>query len=115
MEQYRIQEIAKSYPSFNPEIVSYGQQILYEMEMDLKAMKQAISYLSEYIKYRSEIKDTHTFGDNACNQALELLVKRVSEYSCPNTKKEQFKTKENCPLKENCKCIKSNVYNFIRK
>ena len=48
MEKYRIQEIAKSYPSFNPEIVAYGQQILYEMEMDLKAMKQAISYLSEY-------------------------------------------------------------------
>ena len=105
MEQYRIQEIAKSYPSFKPEIVAYGQQILYEMEMDLKAMKQAISYLSEYIEYRKGVKDTHTFGDNSCDQALELLVKRVSEYSCPNNKKEEYKTKTNCPLKENCKCL----------
>ncbi len=61
MEQYRIQQIAKSYPNFNPEIVAYGKQIIYEMEMDLIAMKQAISYLSEYIEYRSEIKNTHTF------------------------------------------------------
>ena len=105
MEQYRIQEIAKFYSSFKPEIVAYGQQILYEMEMDLKAMKQAISYLSEYIEYRKWIKDTHTFGDNSCNQALELLVKRVSEYSCPNNKKKEYKTKNNCPLKENCKCL----------
>jgi hypothetical protein len=105
MEKYRIQQIAKSYPSFKPEIVAYGDQILYEMEMDLKAMVQAISYLSEYIEYRKGIKNTHTFGDNTCNQALELLIKRVSVYSCPNNKKEQFKTKTNCPLKENCKCL----------
>ena len=113
MEQYRIQQIAKSYPSFKPEIVSYGDQILYEMEMDLKAMVQAISYLSEYVEYRKSIRDTHTFGDNTCNQALELLIKRVSIYSCPNNKKEQFKTKANCPLKENCKCLQDVAQHSI--
>ena len=113
MEQYRIQQIAKSYPSFKPEIVAYGDQILYEMEMDLKAMVQAISYLSEYIEYRKEIRDTHTFGDNTCNQALELLIKRVSVYSCPNNKKEEFKTKTNCPLKDKCKCLQDVAQHSI--
>lgn len=110
MEQYRVQQVAESYLKtglFKPDLVSYGNQILYEMEMDLKAMVQSISYLSEYIEYRKGIKDTHTFGDNSCNQALEILVKRVSEYSCPNNKKEHFKTKTNCPLKDNCKCLQS--------
>lgn len=106
MEQYRIEEIAKSYTVLKPQAVAYGNQILYEMEKDLEAMVQAISCLSEYIEYRKRTKESpHTVGDNSCNQALELLVKRVSEYSCPNDKKQEYKTLDNCPLKEKCKCL----------
>lgn len=117
MEQYRIQQIAKSYPSFKPEIVAYGDQILYEMEMDLKAMVQAISYLSEYIEYRKSIRDTHTFGDNTCNQALELLIKRVSIYSCPNNKRNSLKQKLTVRLKRIvnvCRMSHSIAYNVLQ-
>lgn len=107
--KYRVEEISNRYTKsgmFNPEIVAYGSQILYEVEEDLKAMKFAIKYLSEYLKYREESKTTpHTFGDDDANKALVVLVKRVSVYSCPNSLKDEYKTKENCPLKEACKCL----------
>jgi hypothetical protein len=34
-------------------------------------------------------------------ESPELL--NPSEYSCPSNKKQKYKTKENCPLKEDCK------------
>ena len=104
----RIEAIAEAYTknNFNHEIVSYGNQILYEMEQDLKAMLWAIDYLSEYIRYREKTKTTpHTFGDNSANQALEVLIKRVAVYSCPSNLKDKYKTIENCPLKDKCKCL----------
>lgn len=104
MEQYRIQEIAKSYPSFKPEIVAYGQQILYEMEQDLRAMKWAISRMKEFIDYheKQEVKPSHY---STIKIGYDDLLKRVSEYSCPNSLKTELRNKSNCPLNENCKCL----------
>jgi len=105
----RAKAIAEKYLKsgmFKPEIVAFGDQIAYEMEMDKRAMVEAISRLTEYLEYRNRIKDTHTFGDHDCDNALQILVKRVSEYSCPNGLKDEYKTKENCPLKDKCKCKK---------
>lgn len=108
MNKYRAEAIAETYLKtglFKPDVVAYGNQILYEMEQDKIAMVQAIGYLMEYVEYRAETKQTpHTFGDQNCNFALDLLIKRVSKYSCPNNLKEHLRTKENCPLKEQCKC-----------
>lgn len=114
MEQYRIQEIEKSYLKtgcFNPKIVAYGSQILYEMEQDKIAMVEAISYLTDYVKYRKSIKETATGGELNCDFALDVLLKRVSKYSCPNALKKHLRTKENCPLKGDCKCETNNKNN----
>lgn len=97
----RTEAIARAYNKhgFASEITECGNQILFEVEQDLHAMKWAISYLSEYIEYREKTKTTpHTFGDNSANQALEVLIKRVAEYSCPNN----LKAGNNCPLKDKC-------------
>jgi hypothetical protein len=36
--------------------------------------------------------------------ALRVLLNRVSEHSCPSNLKDEHKTKDKCPLKNNCKC-----------
>jgi hypothetical protein len=104
MEKYRIQEIANHYPSFSPEIVAYGQQILYEVEQDLIAMKFALSRMKDFLEYheKQEVKPIHF---NTIKIGFDDLLKRVSEYSCPHNLKDHLRKKENCPLKDNCKCI----------
>lgn len=68
-----------------------GSQMKYEWEQDFIAMKQAVDYLLNG-------------GVQGKNFAFDVLVKRISEYSCPSNLKEQYKTKEKCPLKHKCKC-----------
>ena len=103
----RSTEVKESYKSgFTSEKdLSIGDQMAYEWEQDFIAMKWAISYLSEYFEYRNKTKTTpHTFGDNTANQAFDVLLKRVSKYSCPSNLKDKYKTKEKCPLGDACKC-----------
>lgn len=106
---YRAEKIAEQYTKdglFKPEIVAYGNQILYEMEMDKRAMVTAIMYLTSYLEYRSKHKAVHSFGDHDADLALQHLVKRVLIYSCPNPLKEHLRTPENCPAKSECTCFK---------
>lgn len=103
----RAEAIANSYTQnglFKPEIVSCGSQMVYEMEQDLIAMRWAISYLQEALQVQEKHSPNTPCGQNQIRQAFDVLVKRVSEYSCPSTLKEQHKTKETCPLKDNCRC-----------
>lgn len=103
----RSEQIAKKYLDtgiFNPEHLQCGSQMSYEIEQDLQAMKWAIAYLQSYIEYRKTIRLYHTFGDQHCNQAFEILVNRVAEYNCPSNRKPEFKNIENCPMGEKCKC-----------
>ncbi len=98
----RCESFAKRYKKsgvFNPEIVNYGNQILYEVEQDLNAMKWAIQYLRMYFEYIEEKgKKLETFGDMDCKRAYDVLIKRVSEYSCPNN----YKSGKLCPLNDAC-------------
>ena len=68
-----------------------GEQMAFEWEKDFIAMKQAIDYLLNG-------------GVQGKNFAFNVLVKRISESSCPSNLKEHLRTKENCPLKDKCKC-----------
>ena len=70
-----------------------GEQMQYEWENDFTAMRWAIDYLANG-------------GLHGKHLALEVLLKRASIYSCPSMKKDEYKTKSNCPLRENCKCLK---------
>lgn len=89
----RTEAVARAYNKhgFASEITECGNQILFEVEQDLHAMKWAISYLHEYVQDRP---DAH-FNITA---ALNCLIKRVAEYSCPNN----LKAGNNCPLKDKC-------------
>ena len=68
-----------------------GEQMQYEWEQDFIAMKWAIDYLMNG-------------GIAGPDLALRVLLNRVSEHSCPCNLKDEYKTPERCPLKNNCKC-----------
>lgn len=111
MKKLRAENIkewyGKSRAFKDEDIISFSPQMAYEVEKDKDAMVMAIMYLEEYIAYRSKIKENFTFGDAGVNTALSVLLDRVSIYSCPNPKKEHLRKKENCPLKDKCKCQKT--------
>lgn len=73
------------------ELFVVGEQMAFEWEKDFIAMKQAIDYL-----LNGSVQGK--------NFAFDVLVKRISESSCPSALKEHLRTKENCPLKDKCKC-----------
>ena len=102
-KKMRADEIAESYikHGFKPEIVACGAQMAYEMEMDLRAMKWALDRIIEFL----EDAEKHNYFTGTLHIAKDELVKRISTYSCPSNLKDQYKTKDNCPLKKDCKCI----------
>ena len=72
-------------------LFAVGEQMQYEWEQDFIAMRWAIDYLVNG-------------GKSGPQLALNVLLKRVSEFSCPCNLKDEYKTSEKCPLKNNCKC-----------
>lgn len=107
MKRYRIENIAESYKSvLKPCAIEYGKQILYEVEEDLIAMNFALSRMKDFLEYheKQEVKPSHF---STIKIGFYELLKRVSEYSCPHNLKEHLRTKKNCPLKDNCKCLQS--------
>lgn len=102
MKNYRAEEIADRYieHGFNPEIVACGKQMLYEMQMDLRAMRWALKRITEFL----EVAEENKYFVGTLHIAKDELLKRISEYSCPNSLKDHLKTAENCPLKDKCKC-----------
>jgi hypothetical protein len=106
--KYRVEAIAESYLKtgvFKPELVAYGNQILYEFEQDFIAMKWALYRMQEFLRCKEKYKRDFVSGDNDIEIGFRDLLKRVSEYNCPNMKKDEYKTKENCPLGNDCKCL----------
>jgi len=81
------------FGSDDNKLFEVGDQMAYEWERDFVAMRWAIEYLL-------------SGGESGKQLALDILLKRVSEHSCPSNKKDEYKTKENCPLKVMCKCVK---------
>jgi len=106
--KYRVEAIAESYLKtgvFKPELVAYGNQILYEFEQDFIAMKWALYRMQEFLRCKEKYKRDFVAGDNDIEIGFRDLLKRLSEYNCPNMKKDEYKTKDNCPLKDECKCL----------
>jgi len=104
MEKYRSKAMANFYKSLKPELTDCGEQLSYEIQEDLNAMKQTIQRLQEYIE-EYENRDDRLPYFNSIEIGYRGLLNRVSKYSCPNNKKDEYKTIENCPLKDKCKCI----------
>jgi hypothetical protein len=102
----RSKEIKESYIkhqglwSDESTLFAIGNQLAYEWEEDFKAMKWALCRIDEFLKVAKE----KGFFTGTLDIAKEELVNRISKYSCPSNLKDQFKTKDNCPLGEKCKC-----------
>ena len=106
MEKYRSKSVAEKYSKTCKEnLLIVGDQSSYEWQQDLIAMKWMILRLQEFINEYKNRDDKPTFYSS-----LEIgyrdLLKRVSEYSCPNMRKEKYKSKSNCPLADKCMCLK---------
>lgn len=111
--KYRVEAIAESYLKtglFKPELVAYGNQILYEFEQDFIAMKWALYRMQNFLECKQKYPREHVAGDNDIEIGFRDLLKRVSEYNCPSMKKDEYKTKENCPLKDKCKCLNNTSH-----
>ena len=93
----RYEDIRKKYTRHGGlwtdenKLFAVGEQMQYECEQDFIAMKWAIDYLMNG-------------GLSGPYLALRVLLNRVSEHSCPSNLKDEHKTKDKCPLKNNCKC-----------
>ena len=61
--------------------------------------------MQEFLRCKEKYPREHAAWDNDIEIGFRDLLKRVSEYNCPNMKKDEYKTKENCPLKDKCKCL----------
>ena len=106
MKEYRSESVAERYSKhFDAKLTTVGDQSSYEWQQDLNAMKFMILRLQEFINEYKNRDDKPTFYSS-----LEIgyrdLLKRVSEYSCPNMRKEKYKSKSNCPLADKCMCLK---------
>ncbi len=85
---------------FKEELFTIGDQMAYEWEQDFRAMKWALNRLKDFLDVAN--KNGHFTG--TLNIAYSELVNRISKYSCPSNLKDQYKTKDNCPAGDNCKC-----------
>lgn len=100
----RSKEIKESYVNGgvfkDGELFNIGDQMAYEWEQDFRAMKWAVKRLQEFL----DVANAKGHFTGTLNIAYNELVNRISKYSCPSNLKDEYKTKENCPLGENCKC-----------
>ena len=93
----RYEDIRKKYTRHGGlwtdenKLFAVGEQMQYEWEQDFIAMRWSIDYLVNG-------------GKSGPRLELNVLLKRVSEFSCPCNLKDEYKTSEKCPLKNNCKC-----------
>ena len=80
-----------------------GEQMQYEWEQDFNTMLWALKRIDEFLKVAKE----NNYFTGTLHIAKEELLNRISKYSCPSNLKHEYKTIENCPLKENCKCLQN--------
>lgn len=84
----------------NP-LFAVGDQMQYEWNRDFIAMKWALERIVDFLR----VAEKYNHFTGTLHIAKDELINRISEYSCPSLKKDEYKTKENCPLGENCKCL----------
>lgn len=103
----RVDNIKDSYAKagvFKADVIAYSDQLRYEVEQDLIAMKWALYRMGEFLRVKKETGRDFVPGDNEIEIGYQELLKRISEYSCPNMRKDGSQ----CPLKEKkCSCEKS--------
>lgn len=102
--KYRVEAIAEAYAKhgiFKPEMVTYSNQVMYEMQEDLNAMKWALNRINEFL----QVAEKYDYFTGTLDIAKDELLNRISKYSCPSNLKDEYKTIKNCPLKEKCKCF----------
>ena len=81
-------------------LFSIGDQMAYEWEQDFRAMKWALSRIDEFLKIAQE----NDYFTGTLHIAKQELLNRILKYSCPSNLKDQFKTRDNCPAGDRCKC-----------
>ena len=84
----------------NP-LFAVGEQMQYEWQKDLSAMKWALERICDFLNVANE----RNLFTGTLHIAKEELLKRISKYSCPANLKDEYKTKERCPLGDGCKCL----------
>lgn len=102
---YRCDDVKNSYVNTgfwkqDSDTFKIGTQMLYEWQKDFQAMKFTLNRLHEFL----EVANEKGYFTGTLNIAYNDLLNRVSEYSCPSNLKEHLRTKENCLLKDKCKC-----------
>ena len=100
----RSQNVKDSYVKAgwhdDSKVLEIGNQMSYEWEQDLIAMKWALQRITEFLEVAREKK----YFTGTLEIAQRELLNRISEYSCPSNLKKEYRTVENCPLKQKCKC-----------
>lgn len=102
----RWEDVKKNYTNHQGlweegnELFLIGDQLKYEWEQDFITMKWALKRISEFLKVANE-KGIYT---GTLNIARNELMNRISKHSCPSNLKQEYKTKDNCPLGASCQC-----------
>ena len=103
----RHDDIRKQYTrhggAWNAEspLFAVGEQMQYEWQQDFNAMRWALKRIEEFL----QVAKKHNHFTGTLHIAKDELLNRISKYSCPSNLKEEYKTIENCPLKDGCKCL----------
>lgn len=110
----RSDDIKKQYTSHEGlwtdenKLFNVGEQMRYEWEQDFNSMRWALKRICEFL----EVAEKHNYFTGTMYIAKDELVNRISKYSCPSLLKDECKTKEDCPLSDNCKClVKAEIKN----
>ncbi len=83
-------------------LFNVGEQMQYEWEQDFNAMKWALDRIDNFLA----VAKKHDYFTGTLHIAKDELLNRISKYSCPLNLKDEYKTKERCFLKDECKCLK---------
>ena len=93
----------------NP-LFAVGEQMQYEWERDFIAMKWALERIDHFL----QVAKKHDYFTGTLHIAKDELLTRISKYSCPVNLKDEYKTKEKCPLGDSCKCLANVEINNVQ-
>ena len=82
-------------------LFAVGEQAAYEWQLDFQAMKWALERIINFL----EVAKKHDYFTGTLQIAKYELLNRIASASCPSNLKDEYKTINNCPLKDKCKCL----------